>query len=45
MYSAIQTGQAHGMQTLDQNMQDMLRKGLISKQDAVARAVNKEIFA
>jgi len=45
MYSAIQTGQAHGMQTLDQNMQEMLRKGLISKQDAVARAVNKEIFA
>jgi len=45
MYSAIQTGQAHGMQTLDQDMQDKLRKGMISKQDAVARAVSKEIFA
>ncbi|MCB1792189.1 MAG: type IV pilus twitching motility protein PilT [Gammaproteobacteria bacterium] len=45
MYSAIQTGQAHGMQTLDQDMQDKLRKGLISKQDAVARAVNKELFS
>jgi len=44
MYSAIQTGQAHGMQTLDQAMQDMLKKGLISKQDAILRAVNKEIF-
>jgi twitching motility protein PilT len=44
MYSAIQTGQAHGMQTLDQAMQDMLRKGLISKQDATSRAVNKELF-
>jgi twitching motility protein PilT len=44
MYSAIQTGQAHGMQTLDQGMQEMLRKGMISKQDAVARAVNKELF-
>ncbi|MGD1982513.1 MAG: type IV pilus twitching motility protein PilT [Chromatiaceae bacterium] len=44
MYSAIQTGQAHGMQTLDQDMQDKLRKGMISKQDAVARAVNKELF-
>jgi len=44
MYSAIQTGQSHGMQTLDQNMQEMLKKGLISKQDAMARAVNKEIF-
>jgi twitching motility protein PilT len=45
MYSAIQTGQAHGMQTLDQGMQEMLKKGLISKQDAIARAVNKEMFA
>ena len=45
MYSAIQTGQAHGMQTLDQDMQDKLRKGLISKQDAVSRAVNKDLFA
>ena len=44
MYSAIQTGQAHGMQTLDQSMQDMLRKGLIAKQDAISRAVNKELF-
>jgi twitching motility protein PilT len=44
MYSAIQTGQAHGMQTLDQDMQDKLRKGMIAKQDAVARAVNKELF-
>ncbi len=45
MYSAIQTGQAHGMQTLDQGMQEMLRKGMISKQDAVARAVNKDLFS
>jgi twitching motility protein PilT len=45
MYSAIQTGQAYGMQTLDQDMQDKLRKGQISKQDAVSRAVNKDLFA
>jgi twitching motility protein PilT len=44
MYSAIQTGQAFGMQTLDQGMQEMLRKGLISKQDAISRAVNKDLF-
>jgi hypothetical protein len=25
-------------------MQDKLRKGMIAKQDAVARAVNKELF-
>ncbi len=44
MYSAIQTGQALGMQTLDQSLQSLLRKGLISKQDARARAVNKDLF-
>ncbi|HET7923095.1 MAG TPA: type IV pilus twitching motility protein PilT [Gammaproteobacteria bacterium] len=45
MYSAIQTGQATGMQTLDQNLQDMLRKGLITKDDARNKAANKETFA
>jgi len=44
MYSAIQTGQAHGMQTLDQNLQDMVRKGLITKADARMRAANKDVF-
>ena len=28
MYSAIQTGQAQGMQTLDQNLQELMMKGL-----------------
>ncbi len=31
MYSAIQTGQAQGMQTLDQNLQELMMKGLITK--------------
>lgn len=44
MYSAIQTGQAAGMQTLDQCLQHMIRKGQITKQDARAKAVNKEQF-
>ncbi len=44
MYSAIQTGNAMGMTTLDQYLQDILSKGLISKQDARAKAVNKETF-
>jgi twitching motility protein PilT len=44
MYSAIQTGQAHGMQTLDQCLQDLVRRGLISKATARERAVAKEIF-
>lgn len=44
MYSAIQTGQAHGMQTLDQCLQELLKRGLVTKQDARSRAQNKESF-
>ena len=44
MYSSIQTGQAQGMQTLDQCLQDMVGRGIISKQDARARAMSKENF-
>jgi len=45
MYSAIQTGNQYGMQTLDQCLQDMLQRGIISKQDARLRAANKDDFA
>ena len=45
MYSAIQTGQAHGMQTLDQHLQELLKKGMISRLDAQSKAANKETFA
>jgi twitching motility protein PilT len=45
MYSAIQTGQAHGMQTLDQCLQEMVRKSLVGKADARMRAVNRDLFA
>ncbi len=44
MYSAIQTGQGIGMQTLDQCLQDMVAKGLVSKQDAKMKAMNKDDF-
>jgi twitching motility protein PilT len=44
MYSAIQTGQAQGMQTLDQNLQELMMKGLITKEEARFKAVNKENF-
>jgi len=44
MYSAIQTGQNIGMQTLDQNLQDLVARGVISKQDARMRAMNKDDF-
>jgi len=42
MYSAIQTGRQVGMQTLDQNLQQMVREGLVSRQAAQAKAQNKD---
>ncbi len=44
MYSAIQTGQAVGMQTLDQCLQDLVRKGVVTREEARYKAVNKEQF-
>lgn len=44
MYSAIQTGQSAGMVTLDQNLKDLLRAGLITREDARIKAQNKEAF-
>ncbi len=44
MYSAIQTGQGAGMQTLDQCLQDMVARGVVSKQDARQKAANKDTF-
>ncbi len=44
MYSAIQTGQSLGMQTLDQCLQDLVARGLVSKQDAMTKAANKDAF-
>ncbi len=42
MYSAIQTGQNIGMQTLDQNLQDLVRRNVISANEARGKAANKE---
>jgi twitching motility protein PilT len=45
MYSSIQTGQNIGMQTLDQCLQSLVQRQLISQNEARSRATNKEIFA
>lgn len=45
MYSSIQTGQNSGMQTLDQNLQDLVKRNLISLGEARAKAANKDTFA
>jgi twitching motility protein PilT len=44
MYSAIQTGQQFGMQTLDQNLQELVRKGVVGREEARKRAANKDSF-
>ncbi len=44
MYSSIQTGQAIGMQTLDQCLKDLVNRGLIAKAQARSRAVSKADF-
>ncbi len=44
MYSAIQTGQAIGMQTLDQNLTQLVQRGLTSSAEARQKAMNKDLF-
>ncbi len=44
MYSAIQTGQNIGMQTLDQNLTELVRKNIISLPEARTKAANKDTF-
>ncbi|OED44980.1 twitching motility protein PilT [Chromatiales bacterium (ex Bugula neritina AB1)] len=42
MYSVIQTGGALGMQTLDQNLKDLVSKGMVSLEDARRKAANPD---
>jgi len=42
MYSAIQTGQRFGMRTLDQDLAELLRRGVISHDVALQAAVNRD---
>ena len=42
MYSAIQTGQAFGMKTLDQDLQRLVREGTVTKKEAQAKAANRD---
>jgi twitching motility protein PilT len=44
MYSSIQTGQQYGMQTLDQCLQDMVKRGLVTKLQAKEYAKEKKLF-
>jgi twitching motility protein PilT len=44
MYSAIQTGRKDGMQTLDQHLTELVDKGVVSRQSARSKAMNKDAF-
>ncbi len=44
MNSMIQTGAQHGMQTLDQNLQELIKQGLITPFEAKTKANNKDLF-
>ena len=45
MYSTIQTGRQVGMQTLDQNLQEMVQRNVVSSAEARSSAANKDNFA
>ena len=44
MYSAIQTGQNIGMQTLDQCLTDLVRRNVVASNEARLKAANKDSF-
>ena len=44
MYSAIQTGAQLGMQTLDQNLVDLVKRNIVSADEARGKAMNKDLF-
>jgi twitching motility protein PilT len=45
MYSSIQTGSNVGMQTLDQCLQDLVKRNAISVAEARGKAANKDMFS
>ncbi|MDO7086670.1 type IV pilus twitching motility protein PilT [Pseudocolwellia sp. AS88] len=45
MYSAIQTGMSHGMQTMDQCLQALVNRGLITREAAREKAADKNQFS
>lgn len=44
MYSVIQTGMVHGMQTLDQSLRNLVAEGVISHADAMQKAADPKTF-
>ncbi|RKZ48785.1 MAG: twitching motility protein PilT [Gammaproteobacteria bacterium] len=42
MYSAIQTGQSFGMKTLDQDLNELVKKKIVTREEAMSKAANKD---
>jgi len=42
--SCMQTGQSHGMQTLDMALLDLVNKGLVTKEEAQSRTLTSNLF-
>ena len=45
MYSSIQTGMSHGMQTMDQCLLNLVNRGIITKQAAMEKSMDKSQFS
>lgn len=45
MQSCIQTGHAHGMQSLDQHLQQLVNRGVIARHTAYGAAMDKRLFS
>ena len=45
MYSAIQTGNKDGMQTLDQCLKDLVKRGIVDLNEARAKSADPRTFA
>ncbi|MBU5484957.1 type IV pilus twitching motility protein PilT [Clostridium sp. MSJ-11] len=43
--SSIQTGGKYGMKTMDMSISEIIKKGLISKEDAIAYSVDREMLS
>ncbi|MEW9096146.1 MAG: type IV pilus twitching motility protein PilT [Clostridiaceae bacterium] len=43
--SSIQTGGKYGMKTMDMSISEIVKKGLISKEDAIAYSVDREMLS
>src|SRR5207249_4413725 len=44
IYTDIQTGQQHGMQTLDTSLLDLVKRNLVEYEDALAKSSNPGEF-